>query len=87
MTSTEQKLLIIIVSDADADRLIRIMVEHGLPATKISSTGGFLRKGNATILPGVDAPEVPAALALIGANAAPARKPYSPPPAPSRKSV
>lgn len=65
MTSTDQKLLIVIVSDDDADRLITLMVRQGLPATKISSTSGFLRKGNATILSGVEAGEVPAVLSII----------------------
>lgn len=65
MTSTDQKLLVVIVSDDDADRLIPLMVGEGFPATKISSTSGFLKKGNATILSGLEAGEVPAALALI----------------------
>ncbi|MEZ4501180.1 MAG: cyclic-di-AMP receptor [Dehalococcoidia bacterium] len=52
------KLCVIIVSDQDADRLMQRLVETGLPATKIGSTGGFLRRGNATILSGVGASQV-----------------------------
>jgi uncharacterized protein YaaQ len=52
------KLCVIIVSDQDADRLMQRLVEAGLPATKIGSTGGFLRRGNATILSGVAGSEV-----------------------------
>ena len=52
------KLMIMVVSDADADRLIRALVSHGYPATKIGSTGGFLRRGNTTVMSGVDAREV-----------------------------
>lgn len=48
-----QKLMFMVVSDADADRLIRGLVSHGYPATKIGSTGGFLRRGNTTIMSGV----------------------------------
>ncbi len=48
-----QKLCVIIVSDSDANRLMERLVERGLPATKIGSTGGFLRRGNATIISGV----------------------------------
>jgi uncharacterized protein YaaQ len=33
-------------------------VKRGLPATKIASSGGFLRRGSATILSGVDDNEV-----------------------------
>lgn len=61
-----QKLLIIIVSDTDADGLVRAMVQRGLAATKIGSTGGFLRRGNTTLLVGVPASEVEAVLTLVG---------------------
>ena len=30
------------------------LVQRGLPATKIGSAGGFLRRGNATVICGVD---------------------------------
>jgi uncharacterized protein YaaQ len=59
------KLVIIIAADSDADRLMKELVERGYPATKISSTGGFLHRGNATILSGVDGGEVEEVLALI----------------------
>ena len=49
------KLIVMIVSDNDSDRLMNRLVEDGLPATKIGSSGGFLRRGNATILSGVAA--------------------------------
>ena len=61
----DQKLLIIIASDTDGDTLIEKLVQRGYPATKVSSTGGFLRRGNATIFSGVDAGEVDAVIALI----------------------
>jgi uncharacterized protein YaaQ len=59
------KLVIIIASDADAEKLTRKLVEQGYPATKVSSTGGFLRKGNATILSGVEANEVEGVIAMV----------------------
>ena len=65
MDQPEQKLLVIIASDEDADSLIRKLVQRGYPATKVSSSGGFLRRGNATILSGVDAEDVEAVLAII----------------------
>ncbi len=61
----DQKLLIIIASDIDADTLIEKLVQRGYPATKVSSTGGFLRRGNATIFSGVDAGDVDTVIALI----------------------
>ena len=68
MQSGPLKLVIIIASDADADRLMKQLVEQGYPATKVSSTGGFLRRGNATILSGVEANEVDQVLAMVRAE-------------------
>ncbi len=65
MDQPEQKLLIVIASDGDADGLIQKLVERGYPATKVSSTGGFLRRGNATIFSGVDADDVDNVVAII----------------------
>lgn len=65
MPDGELKLVIIIASDSDADKLIGRMVEQGYPATKIASTGGFLRRGNATILSGVEADEVETILGMV----------------------
>lgn len=62
---SDQKLLIVIASDSDADRLIQKLVQRGYPATKVSSTGGFLRRGNATIFSGVDAEDVDNIVAII----------------------
>lgn len=57
--------MIIIASDSDAEKLVRKLVEQGYPATKVSSTGGFLRKGNATILSGVEAGDVDQIVAMV----------------------
>ena len=65
MGQPEQKLLVIITADSDADSLIQKLVQRGYPATKVSSTGGFLHRGNATILSGVDADDVDNILALV----------------------
>ena len=59
------KLVIIIASDSDAEKLTRKLVEQGYPATKVSSTGGFLHKGNATILSGVEANDVEGIVAMV----------------------
>ena len=62
---SDQKLLIVIASDSDAESLIQKLVQRGYPATKVSSTGGFLRRGNATIFSGVDAEDVDNVVAII----------------------
>ena len=48
------KLIITIVHSDDADQLTAALREKGYRSTKISTTGGFLRAGNATILVGAD---------------------------------
>lgn len=65
MGQGEYKLLIVITADDEADSLIRKLVERGYPATKVSSTGGFLRRGSATILSGIEASDVEAVLSII----------------------
>jgi uncharacterized protein YaaQ len=59
------RLCVIIVSDQDADVLMQRLVEMGFPATKIGSTGGFLRRGNATVLSGVDEASVDRVVQLV----------------------
>lgn len=59
------KLVVMIVADADADGLIRAMIERGYPATKIGSTGGFLKRGNTTLLSGIDSDRVDDVIALV----------------------
>src|SRR5687768_8590678 len=60
-----QKLLMIIVSANDGERLMQALVQRGLNATRIGSAGGFLRRGNVTILTGVAADQVDGAIDLI----------------------
>lgn len=59
------KLLWIVVGDTDADGLVRAMVTRGYAATKVGSTGGFLRRGNSVILSGVEAAAVEEVLTLV----------------------
>ena len=77
MSILVEKLLVIIAAADDADRLLEQMVAKGLPATKISSTGGFLRRGSATILSGVSAGAVNEVLAMVRAECE-AREEYVP---------
>ena len=65
MSDIPQKLVIVITDDDAADSLIDKLVDRGYPATKVSSTGGFLRKGSATILSGVGAGDVELVLSVI----------------------
>jgi uncharacterized protein YaaQ len=62
------KLIISIVSVEDAGRLLDALMASGYRATRIASSGGFLRRGNATIFLGTEDDKVPHALELIRAN-------------------
>lgn len=59
------KLIVSIVHSDDADTLTRVLEEKGHRCTKISTTGGFLREGNATILIGAEADRVEEILDLV----------------------
>jgi uncharacterized protein YaaQ len=61
-------LIVCIIHRDDADNLMTALMGIGQRATRLSTTGGFLREGNATILIGVDEPDVPKALEVIKAN-------------------
>ncbi len=62
------KLLISIVHSDDADDLTTALREGGFSSTKISTTGGFLREGNATILVGTEEDKVAELLEIIKEN-------------------
>jgi uncharacterized protein YaaQ len=59
------KLVMSIVNNDDAGRLVDVLNQAGFRATTISTTGGFLRQGNATILIGTEDAKVPRVLELI----------------------
>lgn len=48
------KLIVAIVQDEDASRLVSTLMKEGFGVTKLATTGGFLRAGNTTLLVGVD---------------------------------
>jgi uncharacterized protein YaaQ len=59
------KLILIITQSSDADLLISNLIEKGFGATKLASTGGFLREGNATILVGVEDESVDDVMSIV----------------------
>lgn len=62
------KLVMSIVSSDDADQLVDALTQAGYRATTISTTGGFLRQGNATIFVGTEDENVPEVLRLVERN-------------------
>ena len=59
------KLIIAIVQDEDASRLVSNLMNEGFGVTKLATTGGFLRAGNTTLLVGVDDDKFEGAMAVI----------------------
>jgi uncharacterized protein YaaQ len=59
------KLLLVIAQENDRMGLIEGLVAAGFQATILASTGGFLRKGNVTVLIGVEERRLEEALELV----------------------
>lgn len=62
------KMLVAVVQDKDSNRLSQALVKAGYRATKLSSTGGFLRSGNTTFLIGVNEDRLDDVLDIIKVN-------------------
>ena len=59
------KLIIAIVQDEDAGRLVYELMNKGFGVTKLATTGGFLRAGNTTLISGVEDEQLDPALSII----------------------
>ncbi|HUC92915.1 MAG TPA: cyclic-di-AMP receptor [Paenibacillus sp.] len=62
------KLVVAIVQDKDSNRLSNALVNEGFRATKLASTGGFLRAGNTTFMIGIEDERVSDVLQVIRNN-------------------
>ncbi|MBR5202513.1 MAG: cyclic-di-AMP receptor [Clostridia bacterium] len=60
------KLVVAIVSNDDANAVMSNLTNNGYQATKLSTSGGFLRAGNITLLIGVEDKKVDEVINLIG---------------------
>jgi len=59
------KLIVAVVQDKDAGRLVEALVQSGHRATKLASTGGFLKEGNTTLLVGAEDSQTDEVLGVI----------------------
>ncbi len=87
------KLVMAIVQAVDARALMDALMAAGYRATKIGSTGGFLVRGNVTVLVGIENDKVDAVLDILRKHCHSRREFVSPPfrplsggPSPSRRS-
>jgi len=65
------KLLLAIVRNDSAGDVVSALNEQGFRVTRISTTGGFWRRGNVTLLVGVEDEQVDEALKLIDSSSGP----------------
>ncbi len=61
------KLVVAIVKDSDAMDVSDALVENDFRMTRVASTGGFLRRGNVTLLIGVEVDQLELLFATIQA--------------------
>jgi uncharacterized protein YaaQ len=73
--NSEQRLIITILRDADGEDVLQALLEADYRVTRIASTGGFMRRGNSTLLIGAEKERVQAAVKLIRNHSAPAIDP------------
>lgn len=62
------KMVISIVQLEDMQKVIEALNRAGFGVTQMSSSGGFLRRGNATLMIGVQEEQVDRVLEIIKAN-------------------
>ncbi|WP_026688717.1 cyclic-di-AMP receptor [Alteribacter aurantiacus] len=62
------KLIVAVVQDKDSNRLSDALVDHNYQATKLASTGGFLKAGNTTFMIGTEDENVDDVLTIIKDN-------------------
>jgi uncharacterized protein YaaQ len=59
------KLMIMIVRDIDVENVVQALMENDFRITRVSSTGGFLRRGNVTLMAGVEEDMVQVVIDLL----------------------
>ncbi len=69
------KLIIAIVKDTDDVPVTTRLVDEGFRVTRVASTGGFLRRGNVTLLIGTEPERVQKAIDLLHEACCPPEEP------------
>jgi uncharacterized protein YaaQ len=66
------KLILAIVRDSDSDSVTQGLTSAGFRVTRVASTGGLLRRGMTTLLIGLEAEQVDAAIKVLHQTCTPA---------------
>lgn len=62
------KMILAIIRDEDNEKVSQSLLSYGFRVTRIASTGGWLRRGNTTLMIGVEDENVNPAIEIIRAN-------------------
>lgn len=65
------KMIIAILRDSDTDTVSHALITAGFRATRVASTGGFLRRGSTTLMIGLEDEKVEQAIQIIRDNCGP----------------
>lgn len=69
------KLIVAVCRDEDAPRVSDALVAREFRVTRVATTGGFLKRGNTTLLVGVEAGEVDSVLEMLRKTLGPSPEP------------
>ncbi len=59
------KIIYAIVGSDDGNRVTDVLTDHHFSVTRLATTGGFLKKGNSTLMIGTEEEQVDHAIELI----------------------
>jgi len=62
------KLVVAVIQDKDSNRLTDALADQNFKTTKLSTTGGFLKEGNTTLMIGCEDANVDGVLNIIKDN-------------------
>ncbi len=65
------KLILTVMRDEDTEPVSHSLIQAGFRVTRIASTGGFLRRGQSTMIIGVEDDKVQEAIQVIREHLAP----------------
>ncbi|MBO5333605.1 MAG: cyclic-di-AMP receptor [Clostridia bacterium] len=68
------KLVVAIINSDDVNAVMSNLTKEGYSATKLNTSGGFLRAGNITLLIGVEAKKVDDVVNIIGKHSSQRKK-------------
>lgn len=69
------KLILTVMRDEDTEPVSHSLIQAGFRVTRIASTGGFLRRGQSTMMIGVDNEKVQEAIQVLRESLSPSTDP------------